>query len=250
MKITVITVCKNSEKSIEKTIKSILNQKYHNVEYIIIDGQSIDKTLSIINTYKNSISKIISETDDGIYSAINKGIKISTGDVVSILHSDDVFYDEMVLSDVARNFQENNNLECLIGTTIMKMKFKDYVLRKYSPINFKKWMFYIGISPPHPSMFVKRSIYNKYGAYKENYKIAADFEFYLRVIMKNKISYQLTDKNLVVMRYGGASTKSIKSNFIATKEILNSFKTNGLYTNWFFVSLRFLFKLLQFVFKK
>ena len=188
--------------------------------------------------------------DNGIYSAINKGIKLATGDIISVLHSDDFYFNEKVLSDVVNSFIINENLECLIGTTIMKKKLSENILRKYSPINFKKWMFYIGISPPHPSMFLKSLIYKKYGFYNENYQIAADFEFYLRLFLVNKINYKFTDSTYVVMNYGGKSTFSFKSNLVSSKEILSSLKDNKIYNNWFLILLRFPVKLLQFVFKK
>ena len=250
MKISVITVCFNSDKTIEKTINSVINQNYKNIEYIIIDGGSTDDTIKIINQYRKNFSKFISEKDNGIYSAINKGIKLATGDIISVLHSDDFYFNEKVLSDVVNSFIINENLECLIGTTIMKKKLSENILRKYSPINFKKWMFYIGISPPHPSMFLKSLIYKKYGFYNENYQIAADFEFYLRLFLVNKINYKFTDSTYVVMNYGGKSTFSFKSNLVSSKEILSSLKDNKIYNNWFLILLRFPVKLLQFVFKK
>ncbi len=203
MKISVITVCLNSEKTIENTIRSVISQNYNQIEYIIIDGGSKDKTIELINKYKYSITKLVSEKDRGIYSAINKGLKLATGDIVSILHSDDFYADVNVLSKIAIQFNNNANLECFIGTTLMKRRNNNKILRKYSPLHFKKWMMYLGISPPHPSMFVKNIVYKKYGFYKENYKIAADFEFYLRIFIKHKINYKLTDNTYVIMNYGG-----------------------------------------------
>ncbi len=250
MKISVITVCLNSEKTIENTIRSVITQNYDQIEYIVIDGGSKDKTIELINKYKHSITKLVSEKDEGIYSAINKGLKLATGDIVSILHADDFYADENVLSKIAIQFNNDIKLECFIGTTLMKRKNNNTILRKYSPLFFKKWMMYLGISPPHPSMFVKNLVYKKYGFYKENYKIAADFEFYLRIFIKNKINYKLTDVTYVIMNYGGASTNSLKSNLIATKEINKSFKENDIYNNWIIILLRLPIKILQFIFKK
>ena len=250
MKISDITVCLNSEKTIEKTIKSVITQNYDEIEYIIIDGNSKDRTIELINKYKHSITKLVSEKDGGIYSAINKGLKLATGDVISILHADDFYADKNVLSEIATQFNNDVNLECFIGTTLMKRKKNNKILRKYSPLFFKNWMLYLGISPPHPSMFLKNLVYKKYGLYKEDYKIAADFEFYLRIFIKNKINYKLTDKTHVIMNYGGVSTNSLNSNLIATKEINNSFKENDIYNNWIIILLRFPIKILQFIFKK
>jgi glycosyltransferase involved in cell wall biosynthesis len=250
MKISVITVCFNSEKTIEKTILSIINQNFKNIEYIVVDGGSTDNTIKIINKYSKFVSKLISEKDRGIYEAINKGIKSASGDVISILHSDDFYFDNSILNKVVDFFSKNLNLKCLIGTTIMKSKFNDNIVRKYSPINFKIWKMYLGISPPHPSMFLKKDIYKKFGLYNENYKIAGDFEFYLRILFKNKVLFHKTDETFTVMQYGGVSTNSIKSNLISSKEILKSFKENNIYNNWLIILLRFPIKILQFIFKK
>ena len=132
MKISVITVSLNSEKTIEKTINSVLSQNYKNFEYIIVDGKSDDKTLDVINKYKNKIDLVISEKDKGIFDAINKGIQRSSGDIISIIHSDDSFYDDKVLETVNKNFIEKDNLECLIGITLIKRKNSDFIVRKYN----------------------------------------------------------------------------------------------------------------------
>ncbi len=249
MKISVITVSLNSEKTIEKTINSVLSQNYKNFEYIIVDGKSDDKTLDVINKYKNKIDLVISEKDKGIFDAINKGIQRSSGDIISIIHSDDSFYDDKVLETVNKNFIEKDNLECLIGITLIKRKNSDFIVRKYNSSFFKKWMIYVGFTPPHPSTFIKKKVYDKIGFYKTDYEIAGDFDFFVRMFLKNKIIYKTINQNLVIMSMGGKSTKSIKSNLISNKEILRSFKQNNIYSNFLFILLRFPIKLIQFILK-
>ena len=247
MKISVITVCLNSERSIEKTIESVLIQEYKNIEYIIVDGGSTDNTINIINKYKAKVHKIVSESDSGIYDAINKGIKYASGEIISILHSDDYFKNDQVLTDVAKNFLNDDQIDCLIGNTLLIKDGKK--IRNYSVSMFKTWMMFFGISPPHPSSFFRKKIYNKFGLYKPHYSIAGDFEFFLRTFYKNKIKYKKKNLTYVIMQYGGESTKSYKSNFISSKEILKSFKENYIYNNFVFINLRFPIKFLQFIFK-
>ncbi len=250
MKISIVTVCLNSENSIEKTIKSVIDQEYSDIEYIIIDGGSSDQTVEIIQKYKKFITTFISEADLGVYDGINKGISYATGDIVSILHSDDYYAHKRVLLNVVNIFKKKIELKCLVGATYMVKKENDVIVRKYSPVKFKNWMFNLGISPPHPSMFLKKEIYDQYGLYKTDYKIAGDFEFYLRIILKKKIKIFMSNTNYVIMRLGGKSTMSFKSNFISSREILKILKKNGVYSNWAMVLLRFPIKIIQYIFKR
>ena len=249
MKVSIITVCLNSQKTIRKTIKSVISQSYKNYEYIIIDGGSTDNTIKIINEYKKYISVFISEKDKGIYDAINKGIKKSTGSVVSILNSDDIFCDDKTTQKIISYFKSDLKLDCLIGNTLITKNNSKKVIRNYKANSFKKWMLYLGFSPPHPSTFVRKKIYKKFGLYNKKYKIAGDFEFFVRIFLKKKILFKIINKNFVLMKSGGRSSSSLKSNFISSNEIVKSFKDNNLYTNWLLVILRFPIKLLQYIAK-
>ena len=248
MKISVITVCYNSENSIRQTINSVLEQTHNDIEYIIIDGNSKDKTKEIIFQYKNFLNNIVSEDDKGIYDAINKGIKLSNGEIISILHSDDIFYNKDVCKNVSEYFKSNQTCNILSGITLINSKSNNRI-RKYNPKYFKKWMMYIGVSPPHPSTFIKKKVYDEYGLYNVNYKIAGDFEFFLRMFIKENLKINTLDQNYVVMKSGGKSSSSLKSNLTSSKEIFKSFKENKLYTNWFFILMRFPFKIFQYLVK-
>ena len=248
MKISIITVCLNSQKTIRRTIKSVIAQKYKNYEYLIIDGGSTDNTIKIIDEYKKHINVIISEADKGIYNAINKGIKKSTGSIVSILHSDDTFYDNKTTQKIISYFKSDLKLDCLIGNTMITKYSSKKIIRSYKANYFKKWMLYLGFSPPHPSTIFSKKIYQKYGLYNDKYKIAGDFEFFVRIFLKKKILFKIVNKNFILMKSGGRSSASLKSNFISSNEIVKSFKDNNLYTNWLLVILRFPIKLLQYIF--
>ena len=247
MKVSIITVCYNSQKTIDNTIKSVISQNYKNYEYIIIDGGSTDNTIKIINKYKKNIHIFKSEKDKGIYDAINKGIKNSTGSVISILHSDDIFYNNFTTQKVMSHFKINPKLDCLIGNTIITNNSSKKNIRNYKANFFKKWMLYFGYSPPHPSTFFRKNIYKKYGVYKSKYTIAGDFEFFVRVFLKKKLFIKILNENFVLMKSGGKSSKSLKSNFTSSKEIIKSFKDNNLYTNWFLIIFRFPLKLIQYI---
>jgi glycosyltransferase involved in cell wall biosynthesis len=247
MKITIITVTLNSEATIENTIQSVLKQNYKNKEHIIIDGGSEDNTIKIVNKYKNKIKKILIERDRGVYDAINKGINLARGSIVSILHSNDVFYDSEVLSNISKMFLQEKKVKIIIGDTMYRNKKIFLPTRYYSAKFFKKYMMIFGYSPPHPSSFIKREVYLKYGSYKYNYKTAGDFEFFLRVLLKNKVKYQLVNKCYVLMRPGGISDRGVKSYYNSTIEILRAFRENKIYSNFFLVLFRFPIKLCNFI---
>jgi glycosyltransferase involved in cell wall biosynthesis len=248
MKISIITISKNSESTIERTICSVINQDYKDLEYIIIDGGSADLTVSIINKYKEKVNHIISESDKGIYDAINKGISLSTGELVCILHSNDIFFNNQTLSKVYKYFYNDQNLNILLGAVSYKKDFnKKSTSRYYSARFFRPWMLRFGISPPHPSSFIKRKVYDRYGFYNDTYQIAGDFDIFTRYLLKNNLPYKISQECFVVMQPGGLSNKNIKSFYISTIEILKSLKINNIYSNFFFVLLRFPIKIIQFI---
>lgn len=250
MKISIVTVCYNSEKTIRSTIESVLSQDYPNVEHIIIDGCSTDNTLSIVKEYQNNLALIISEPDLGIYDAMNKGISAATGDVVGILNSDDYYQNPMVLSIVANSFNNDESIDVVFGDVVfVRPDNFDKIVRFYNSSHFSPWKLRFGWMPPHPGTFAKRSVYEKYGDYSLNFKIAADYEIFVRWLLVHRLKYKYLNEVIVRMRTGGISTSGLRSSMILNKEIVAACKTNGIYTNILFILSKVPFKLLEIISK-
>ena len=203
--------------------------------------------MKIIKKYKKNIKTIISEKDEGIYDAINKGINCSTGEVISILHSDNTFYDNKCTQKIMYYFKKNLKLDCLIGNTLITSSNGKRTIRKYNANFFRKWMLYLGYSPPHPSTFVKKKIYKKFGLYNKKYSIAGDYDFFVRILFKKNFLFKRVNENFVKMKNGGKSTNSIISNYISSKEMINSLTRHKIYSNWFLIVLRLPLKLFQYI---
>lgn len=246
IKVSIITTCKNSEATIEDTINSVLSQDYPNIQYIIIDGQSTDRTLEILNKYRDKISILISETDAGIYYAINKGINLATGDIIANLNSDDFYSDSTIISQVVKAF-ENNAAEGVYGDLhyVDKHNTKK-VIRNWKSGKYIDGMFLNGWMPPHPAFFVKREIYNKYGLFNTSFKSAADYELMLRFIHKYKIKIAYLPQVLVKMRVGGKSNVTLKNRINANLEDRRAWKINNLRPTFFTLFLKPLLKLSQY----
>ena len=224
MKISLITVCYNSEKTIEDTLKSVLNQTYENYEYIIVDGLSKDNTLSIIKQYEfkfNGKLKYISEKDNGLYDAMNKGIKLATGDMVGILNSDDILYDQNVFDLINKSFAKN--IDGVYSNLVLMNNDFTKITRNFKSKKITKKK---GFHPPHPTLYVKKDIYNKYGNYNINYKIAADLDFMYRII-NNNVNLKYIDSYFVKMRTGGLSTNGLKGYYKNFKESYKVLKNNN-----------------------
>jgi glycosyltransferase involved in cell wall biosynthesis len=236
MKVSIITVCHNSAGTIKDTIVSVAGQTYSDIEYIIIDGGSVDGTAEIVYSYGNSVSRFISEPDSGIYNAMNKGLRLATGDVVGILNSDDFFTDERIIQKVAKEF-ENNKIDAIYGDVqFVKPHNISRVIRYYSSKRFNPDKFKFGYMPAHPSFYVRRELFEKFGYYKEDYKIGADFELLIRFLYINKVRYKYMDIPFVNMRTGGASNKSIGSVLTLNNEIERACNENGIKTNQFLLA--------------
>ena len=249
MKISIITVTYNSELFIESCINSVLSQTYKDLEYIIIDGNSNDKTGDIIKSFANII--YISEPDKGIYDAINKGIMLATGEVIGILNSDDFFADNYVVARIADQFQIHPQLEAVYSDVVfVSTGDSAQIIRYYSSAMFRSWLFRFGFQPAHPTFYVKRTTFQQHGLYRIDMKIAGDFELLLRYLLIHKINSKYIKDVWVKMRVGGVSTSGIRSIATLNREIIFSCRINGIYTNMLMVYAKYLVKWFSFVFKR
>lgn len=233
MKISIITVTYNSEKYLKQCIQSIKEQTYNDIQHVVIDNNSKDSTLNIINKLKIEDSIIISEDDEGIYHAMNKGIEHSSGDIIGILNSDDFYADQKVLQVVNEIFTDNTVDACYGNLHYVKPEKTDDIVRRWKPGKFKTRSFSKGWIPPHPTFFVRRSVYEDLGKFDTNYKIASDVDLMMRFLEVHKINAVHVDKNFINMRIGGETNKSIKNIIIQNVEILSSLKKNKIRFNFF-----------------
>lgn len=246
MKISIITVTYNSAASIEQTMRSVLDQSYKNIEYIIIDGGSTDQTLDIISKYKAQLGYFISEKDNGIYDALNKGIAAATGDIIGILHSDDFYTSNTAIEHVAQQFAKTNCDAVYANLYYVNRSNTDKITRKWHSGKYSNGMFINGWMPPHPTFFVKKEVYQKYGAFNLNFKTSADYELMLRLIHKHKISLAYLDEYIIKMRVGGQSNVSVNNRVIANLEDRKAWEVNGLKPRFYTLWLKPLRKITQF----
>lgn len=245
MKISIITVVWNNATTIKDAIDSVLSQTYENIEYIIVDGASRDGTVEIIQSYGDKISKFVSEKDNGLYDAMNKGIGLATGDVVGILNSDDFYKSDDILEVVANEFM-SKDIDCLYGDLeYVDANDTDKVVRYWKSKPFQEGIFQKGWHPAHPTFFIKREYYEKYGIFNLDFRISADYEIMLRFLERYKLKSSYVNKTFVKMRIGGESNRSITNIIKANIESYKAWKVNGLYINPFMFLLKPLSKVLQ-----
>lgn len=246
MKISIITACYNSAATIRDTIESVLAQDYADIEYIIVDGQSSDNTLHIVNQYSPRITKIVSEKDDGIYYALNKGIDLATGDVIGILHADDFYASSTVISSVMKKMQ---NADAVYGDLqYVDRANTSKVIRNWKSGEYEDGMFLKGWMPPHPAFFLKTKCYEENGLFNTSFRTAADYELMLRMIHKYKVPIAYIPEVLVKMRVGGVSNVTLKNRIKANREDKRAWIINGLQPGWFTLMRKPLSKLRQYFF--
>lgn len=247
MKISIVTVSYNSAETIEFAIKSVLSQTYPEIEYIIIDGGSQDNTLNIVQNFNHKISIIVSEPDKGIYDAMNKGIRMASGDVIGVLNSDDLYADRNVLNDVMKCFIADEELDILYGNLVYVSQYDtDKIVRKWYSKCYYDNFFESGNVPPHPALYVRSHVYHQAGIFDLKYKLAADYEFMLRIFKKHNFKSLYIGRLIVKMRLGGATNKNLTNILNGNKEILRSWKNNGLKAPIALMPLRIIKRLSQF----
>jgi GT2 family glycosyltransferase len=248
--VSIITVSFNSDRTIRDTIESILRQTYEKIEYIVVDGLSQDNTVSIVKEYEQNfkvrgfIIRVISEKDKGLYDAMNKGVTIATGEIVGILNSDDFYTDEFVIKKVVSRIKKEN-ADCLYAD--LQFVEKDDTSKIVRTWKAKEGDFRLGWNPPHPTTFISKEAYNKFGLYKVDYTISSDYDILYRIIHKGKVKVAYLKEFIVKMRSGGRSTSGIKSNIVASKEIYTTLKENNQKFKLPIILIRLLVKVKQFI---
>jgi len=246
IKISIITVCYNSAATIAQTIDSVLRQTYPEVEFIIIDGASTDYTADVVKSFGRKISHFVSEPDNGIYDAMNKGIQKATGDVIGILNADDFYAADDILQKVVTIF-ETTDAELVYGDLhYVKQYDTNIVTRKWKAGAATAKSFYRGWMPPHPTVFVRRALYEKAGLFNTSFKSAADYEMMLRLFLKHQCRAAYLPVLMVKMRAGGVSNLSLKNRLRANGEDAAAWKVNNLKPQFFTIILKPLRKIGQF----
>lgn len=260
MKISVITATWNSGKTIGDTLRSVLNQSFTNVEHIIKDGGSKDDTLEICKSFeqkyytdgdKGRTINILSDKDKGIYDAMNQGIEAATGDVIGILNSDDFYTSDDVLARVAEEFEKNPELEAVYGDIhFVKDENLKKCTRYFSSRYFRPWALRFGFMPAHPSFYVRREVYEKYGLYDLDFRTSSDFEMMVRLFVKEKIRSKYINKDFVTMRAGGESTAGLAAKKKVNQDIAGSLRKHGIYSNQMFQSMRYIWRIGELLYTK
>jgi len=247
MRISVITVVLNGAATIRETIESVLVQDYHDIEHIIVDGDSKDNTMNIVGNYGNKIAHVISEPDKGIYDAMNKGINMASGEIVGFLNSDDLFAATDVVSRIVSVFQRDESIDGIFSNLVyVKQDNPEKISRRWNSGPFKQTAFFKGWHPPHPTLYLRKKVYEDFGNFNLEFHLAADFELMLRLFEKYKIKTKYIDYTTIKMRSGGATNKNwnIRQQNI---ECLKAFELNGFTPPRFYVVYRLIPKLLQYI---
>ncbi len=240
MKCSIITVAYNARQTLPNTLESFQSQTYVDKQQIVVDGGSGDGTATYLQSADLDNVLWSSESDNGIYDAMNKGIHRSDGDVVGILNADDVFHDDQVIDHVISYFRDNPDLDAVYGDVVFKKN--DKIWRHYSAKEWYPERLGWGFMPPHPGLFLRKKLFDQFGLYKTDYSIAADYELIIRLLWKHRVKSSYLPIVTTTMSLGGVSTRNLNSNIILNKEILRACRENGLSTNYLKIYSKYLFK--------
>ena len=248
MKVSIITATNNSEKTIEDCIKSLIGQVYMNIEFIIIDNNSTDSTLKIIERYKlkNKSIKLISESDNGLYDALNKGVSYASGDIIGFLHSDDLYFDCYSIFDVVSFLRDNKSDGVYGDLQYVNKENTDKVIRLWKSRVYHSKLLKMGWMPAHPTLFLKKHVYEKHGGFETSYKISADYDFMLRILKDKTLEFGYLPIVITKMRVGGASNRSLKNIIQKTREDYKVVSSNNI-GGWFSILLKNISKIKQFI---
>ena len=252
MKISIITATYNSEVTLSSCMTSVLQQSYQNIQYVIIDGNSKDKTLELVKQHQLQFPQIefiiLSEPDSGIYDALNKGVQLATGKVIGFVHSDDILADNQIISKLANQFDKENvdgvygDLQYVDKNNIGK------IIRYWKSTDFNASLLKKGWMPAHPTLFLKKEVYEKHGEFNLNFKISADYDFMLRILKDDSLKFTYLPNVITKMRVGGASNRSVKNIIQKTKEDYRAVRLNNI-GGWYLIFLKNISKVRQFIFK-
>lgn len=246
MKVSIVTVAYNSEATIADTLRSVAAQSYRDIEHIVIDGASRDGTLSIIDAHRSQLAQAVSEPDRGIYDAMNKGLRLATGDVVGFLNSDDYYAHDTAIETIVRAFAQPGIDAVFADARFIDPDRPGKVIRRYSSRRFHPGRIAWGWMPAHPTLYLRRAVYERYGGYRTDFRIAGDFEFIARVFGHHDIRYRYLPEVLVTMRTGGISTSGLRGTMLLNREVLRACRLNRIPTNYFKIGSKYLLKLLEF----
>lgn len=249
MKVSIITVAYNSASTLGDAIRSVLSQTYSDIEYIVVDGASDDATKDIILQYESAFQgrlKWVSEKDSGIYDAMNKGIRMATGDVVGILNSDDYFTSRVVVERLVAEFADDS-IDAVYGDVhFIRDGYPEKCIRYYSSKHFRPFWLRFGFMPAHPSFYCRKEVFDRSGLYKTDYAIGSDYEMMVRLFYIHHIKTKYLSMDFVTMRTGGASTRNIRSRLKLIRDDVRGCRENGVYTNALMISFKFLYKIFEF----
>jgi glycosyltransferase involved in cell wall biosynthesis len=247
MKLSIITAVYNNVRTINTCMESVLSQIHPDIEYIVIDGGSRDGTVDAVNKHNGHIAKFVSEPDNGIYDALNKGIRMASGEVIGFLHADDFYADTTVLETVAATMASHCVDSCYGDLLYVQKEHTERPIRYWKSCPYKDGLFQSGWMPPHPTFFVRKKIYEAHGVFDSSFRIAADYELMLRFLEKYRISTAYIPSVLVKMRMGGASNRSLRNMMIKTAEDYRAWKVNSLHRRFYTIPFKTLSKVRQFL---